>query len=270
MSRVWRSGAGAVVTKSLGKEPKKGYSGPNIVQTPCGLLNAMGLSNPGVDVMVEEIEGAKENGCTVIGSIFGGTAEDYEDLTSRMEEAGVDAVELNLSCPHAEGLSTIGRDPDLTEEIVEACSKFSVPIWAKLPGNTHIPNLLEVADSATDGGADALVVTNTLPSMAIDAETEKPILGNRKGGLSGPAMKPVGIRLVYEVYEQTDAPVVGAGGVTNGEDVIEYMLAGASAVQIGTGVMDRDIDIFRKVTEEAAEFLEGREFGEIVGNAHDS
>lgn len=269
LKRVLRSGAGAVVTKSIGPKPREGYSGPNIVQTPCGLLNAMGLPNPGMENMVEEIETVKEKGGTVIGSIFGDGLEEFKKLSRKMEEAGVDAVELNLSCPHAKKLSTIGNDPEMAERITKEVSKESdVPIWAKLPGNTNISNLLEVAQSVQKAGVDAITIANTFPGMAIDARAEKPVLGHGTGGLSGPAIKPIALRLIYEVYKKVDIPIIGSGGVMNGEDMIEYLLAGASAVEIGTGIMWRDIDIFEKVCEEALPFLEDRSVTRLIGSAH--
>lgn len=269
LKRVLRSGAGAVVTKSIGPKPREGYSGPNIVQTPCGLLNAMGLPNPGMENMVEEIETVKEKGGTVIGSIFGDGLEEFKKLSRKMEEAGVDAVELNLSCPHAKKLSTIGNDPEMAERITKGVSKESdVPIWAKLPGNTNISNLLEVAQSVQKAGADAITIANTFPGMAIDARAERPVLGHETGGLSGPAIKPIALRLIYEVYKKVDIPIIGSGGVMNGEDMIEYLLAGASAVEIGTGIMWRDIDIFEKVCEEALPYLEDRSVTKLIGSAH--
>lgn len=269
LKRVLRSGAGAVVTKSIGPKPREGYSGPNIVQTPCGLLNAMGLPNPGMENMVEEIETVKETGGTVIGSIFGDGLEEFKKLSRKMEKAGVDAVELNLSCPHAKKLSTIGNDPEMAERITKEVSKESdVPIWAKLPGNTNISNLLEVAQSVQKAGADAITIANTFPGMAIDARAERPVLGHETGGLSGPAIKPIALRLIYEVYKKVDIPIIGSGGVMNGEDMIEYLLAGASAVEIGTGIMWRDIDIFEKVCEEALPYLEDRSVTKLIGTAH--
>lgn len=268
LKRVWESGAGGVITKTTGKKPKKGYPGPNIVETPSGLLNAMGLPNPGIKEMEEEIKIAKKAGATVIGSIFGEKQKEFKKLAEKMAEIEVDAIELNLSCPHAEKLSLIGQNPKTAKKIVKNCQNIEKPIWAKLPGNTNIPNLIKVAKAVEDGNADAIVLTNTLPGMAIDIETEKPILGNEKGGLSGPAIKPVGVRLVYEVYEEIDIPIVGAGGVTTGKDMIEYILAGASAVEIGTGIMEKDFEIFEKVCEKAKEKLEDEKITDLIGRAH--
>ncbi len=268
LKRVWKSGPGGVITKTVGLEPRKGYRGPNVVETPHGLLNAMGLPNPGIENMIKEIEPVKEAGGTVIGSIFGENREDYEKLAKRMEDAEVDAIELNLSCPHAESLSLIGQTPNLASKITSISKNLKTPIWAKLPGNTHIHNLVNVAKAVEKAGANAIVLTNTLPGMTIDTTAEEPILGHKTGGLSGPAIKPVGIRLVYEIFEEVDIPIVGSGGVTTGEDILEYILAGASAVEIGTGIMWRDLEIFEKVCEEAKEELKDRNIENLVGKAH--
>ncbi|KXA90738.1 hypothetical protein AKJ57_03915 [candidate division MSBL1 archaeon SCGC-AAA259A05] len=268
LKRVWNSGAGGVITKSMSKEAREGYLGPRVVETPCGLINSMGLPNPGIESMLEEIKIAKDSGALVVGSIFGNEVKEFAELTEKIDKVGAAAIELNLSCPHAEDLSTIGQNPKLTKKVIEACSGSEIPIWVKLPGNTHISNLVGVTKSAEKAGADAIVLTNTLPAMSIDVTSERPILGHGVGGLSGPAIKPIGLRLVYEVYEKIDIPIVGAGGIESGKDMIEYILAGASAVEIGTGMMERNLDIFKKVCEEASTFLDGREVDDLVGSAH--
>ncbi|KXB05185.1 hypothetical protein AKJ50_01590 [candidate division MSBL1 archaeon SCGC-AAA382A13] len=269
LKRVWKSGAGGVITKSVGPEPKKGYSGPNVVETPCGLLNAMGLPNPGIENMKKEIKNFKNQEKTIIGSIFGKNVEEFKKQALRMEETKVGGIELNLSCPHAGELSLIGHDPNLTEQITNVITnETSIPVWVKLPGNTHLANLRKVAKSAEKAGADALTITNTVPGMAIDIDTETPILGHDTGGLSGPAIKPIGVRLVYEIFEKVGIPIIGAGGITKGKDLIEYVLAGASAVQIGTGIIYRDIDIFEKICEETLTRLNGQKIENLIGKAH--
>lgn len=270
LKRVWKSGAGGVVTKSFGLRPNEGYKGPNVVETPCGILNAMGLPNPGGKETLEEIEKAQDAGVTVIGSIYGNEKGEFLNLASKLEKKGVEAVELNLSCPHAEGLSTIGHNPDMTARISKIGRELEIPVWVKLPGKTDIPKFREIARSAENAGADALVITNTLPGISIDLKSEKPILGHKTGGLSGPAIRPIGVRLVYEAYEEVNIPIVGVGGIIKGEDMIEYILAGASAVEIGTGIMERDLSIFEKVCNEAKEHLEGRNIEEIIGVAHET
>ncbi|MFP4005262.1 MAG: dihydroorotate dehydrogenase [Candidatus Hadarchaeia archaeon] len=269
LRNVWNHGAGAVLTKSFGLESRKGYDGPNVVETPCGLLNAMGLPNPGVEEVLKEVKKLSKESVKVIGSIYGHKKEDYLKLASRLEDK-VTAVELNLSCPHAEGLSNIGHDPQLTKKISGIGKELEIPVWVKLPAKTDIKKFIEVAKSAEKGGADAIVITNTLPGISIDVKSKKPVLGHKTGGLSGQAIKPVGIRLVYEAYREVDIPIIGVGGITTGEDMLEYILSGASAVEIGTGIMKRDLSIFEKICNEAEEILESHEIKELIGMAHES
>lgn len=268
LRRVWRSKAGAVTTKSVGTKPRKGYPGPRVVETSGGLLNAMGLPNPGIKNIVDEIKIAKKAGATVIGSVFGNKKEEFASLAQKIEKAGADAIELNLSCPHAETLTTIGHDPELTKEIIEIVTKIETPIWVKLPGNTHLSNLTQVAKAAEVSGAESLVLSNTFPGMTIDIEAGRPILGHETGGLSGPAIKPIGLRLVYEVSQRVEIPIIGAGGIRKSEDAIEYILAGASAVEVGTGIMQEGLGIFQNICGGITSFLEGREMKETIGLAH--
>ncbi len=269
MLRVWKAGAGGVVTKSVGLSPRDGYPNPVIVVLPHGLLNAMGLPGPGIDEFGEEVRTAVEGGAVVIGSVFGASPEEFAHLASRMEEYGVSAVELNLSCPHARGYGMeVGRDPEMVCEIVEEVkSAVGVPIWAKLtPNVTDIRPIVEAASAA-----DAIVLMNTLRAMAIDIRARRPVLSNVFGGYSGPAVKPVGVRLVYEAYEVTDKPIIGVGGVTTGEDVAEYLMAGASAVQVGSAIHYRGIDVFRLLAIELSHIMEEEGFTgirDMVGLAH--
>ncbi|KXB03815.1 hypothetical protein AKJ47_01590 [candidate division MSBL1 archaeon SCGC-AAA261G05] len=268
LKRVWESGAGAIITKSIGLESRKGYPGPSVAQTPCGLVNALGLPNPGIEYALEEIKVARESKATLLGSVFGRNVEEFEVLASKMEKAGVDAIEFNLSCPHAEDIPMIGQDPKLTKNVLKVRDNLETPIWVKLPGNTHLSNLVEVAKSAEEGGADALVISNTFPAMAINARAERPILGHKVGGLSGQAIRPIGLRLVYEVYKEVEIPIVGAGGVASGENMIEYVLAGASAVEVGMSIIESGLGIFQEICEEASSYLEGRKIKDLVGLAH--
>jgi dihydroorotate dehydrogenase (NAD+) catalytic subunit len=271
MLAIAKAGAGAIVTKSIGKEPRAGHPNPSIVELEHGLLNAMGLPNPGIDLFVKEIKEVKKSGVPIIGSVFGGTEDEIADLAGRMCEAGVHAVELNLSCPHAKGYGAeLGSSPERVERSCalarQACD---VPVFAKLTPNTSY--LADLAKAAERGGADAIVAINTLKGMAINAETGTPILGNRFGGLSGPAIKPVGIRCVYEIFEAVEIPVIGVGGVTTGRDAVEYIMAGASAVQIGTAVWMRGPEVFTSVCKEMSELMKDNGYSSIrkmLGVAH--
>ncbi len=271
MAEVARAGAGAIVTKSVGKEPRQGHQNPTIVELPDGLLNAMGLPNPGIELFGSEIQEAKEGGVPIIGSVLGCTDDEIAELAGAITRAGADAVELNLSCPHAKGY---GAELGSTPEAVESCcrkakAKTTVPVFAKLTPNTS--SIADLARAAERGGADAIVAINTLKGMVISTEARIPILANRVGGLSGPAIRPVGVRCVYEIFEAVKIPVVGVGGIVSGRDALEYIMAGARAVQIGTGVWYDGPQVFTKVCTQMIRFMEENGYetvDQIVGVAH--
>jgi len=233
-------GTGAVVTKSVGSKPRVGYANPTIVQTSCGLINAMGLPNPGIDEFVKEIREAKTVlNVPLIVSVYGFSAEEYATVAKKAVDAGAHAIELNVSCPHVrETGSEIGQNPRILAEVVEKVKAVvDKPVFVKLSPN--VTSIAEIAEAATKAGADAITAINTIKAMAIDTETAIPILGNRTGGLSGSAIKPTAIRCVYEIYERVKVPIIGCGGIVNWRDAVEFLLAGASAVQIGTAVAQK-------------------------------
>jgi len=219
LSRITKGGAGAVVTKSVGTEPRVGYSNPTVVQADSGLINAMGLPNPGIDVYAEEIKFSKTIlRVPVIVSVFGYSAEDYAVVAKKAIAAGADAVELNVSCPHVKQTGAeIGQSPKfLTEVVLQVKAAINKPLIVKLSPN--VADIAVLARAAVEAGADALTAVNTLKAMAIDSETMRPILSNSKGGLSGPAVKPVALRCVFDIHEAlNDVPIIGCGGVTIGE-----------------------------------------------------
>jgi len=266
-----KSGAGAVVTKSFGLNPNKGYSNPTTVEVTGGVINAIGLSNPGVDNFEKELK--KLDGTVpAVASIYGANPDEFSKIASQVQE-DVDAIELNVSCPHAmSGCgAAIGQDPTLTSTIVSAVKEsVNIPIFVKLTPN--VTDIVEVALSAEDAGANALTLINSLgPGMRIDIKTGKPILSNRFGGMSGPAIKPVAIRCVYDVFDAVEIPVIGVGGIRNYEDVLEFIYAGASCVQIGTSIMYEGMEIFGKVNEGLESFMKEmghKKLEEMVGIAH--
>ncbi len=271
MVAVAKAGAGAIVTKSVGREPRPGHGNPCVVELECGLLNAMGLPNPGIEAFAQEIREAKKAGVPIIGSVFGGSEDEMAGLTMAMQRAGADAVELNLSCPHARGYGTeLGSTPEAVESVCRRAKQdLKVPLFAKLTPNT--PSISALAVAAAHGGADGVVAINTLKGMAISTEARMPILANKVGGLSGPAIKPVGLRCVYEIYDSVEIPIIGVGGICSGRDALEYVMAGASAVQIGTAVWTEGPGVFSKVCREMLAFMEENGFktvGELVGVAH--
>jgi dihydroorotate dehydrogenase (NAD+) catalytic subunit len=271
MLAIAKAGAGAIVTKSIGKEPRIGHPNPSIVELQSGLLNAMGLPNPGIEAYASEIKEARLGGVPIIGSVFGETEAEIADLAQAMARAGADAVELNLSCPHAKGYGIeIGSTPDRVESICRQSKKNAgVPVFAKLTPNTS--SISELALAAERGGADAVVAINTLKAMAISPEARMPILANKVGGLSGPAIRPVGVRCVYEIFEAVKIPIIGVGGIASGRDALEYIMAGASCVQIGTALWTEGPEVFNKVCREMLGFMEENGYEtvmDMVGVAH--
>lgn len=261
MKRILSEGASAAVTKSIGMEERNGYKPPIVAIDDPIFINAVGLPNPGILNVGEEIKTARESGKPVIGSIFGKDENEFIELAGKMEEYGVLAVELNLSCPHVKGFgSEIGGDPNLVRKIVKGVKgAISKPVWSKLSPN--VTNLLDIANAASD--SDALVLINTVRGMKIDIYSKKPVLSNKVGGLSGSSIKPVGIRSVYEVKSNMDIPVIGVGGIESGFDAVEYIMAGATAVQIGTAVWKYGRAVFSKVTNELLEFMGSEGYGKI-------
>jgi dihydroorotate dehydrogenase (NAD+) catalytic subunit len=269
---IVEGGAAAVVTKSVGLKPRKGYANPTVVQANCGLINAVGLPNPGIEEFAKDIREAKMAlKMPLIVSVYGFSAKEYALVAKKAVEAGADAVELNVSCPHVkETGAEIGQKPEVLAEVVmKVKAAIKKPVFVKLSPN--VTDIADIAEAAVKAGADALTATNTVKAMAIDVETAKPILSNRKGGLSGPAIKPVAIRCVYEIYERVKAPIIGCGGITDWRDAVEFMLAGATAVQIGTAIALKGPTVFRAVARGIKTYLKRKGFRsvtEIVGLAH--
>jgi dihydroorotate dehydrogenase (NAD+) catalytic subunit len=273
MLEVIRNGAGAVVTKSLGLKPRKGYANPTVVQVDCGIINAMGLPNPSINRFAEEIQEIKQSEVNVpiIASVYGFSAEDFAKVAQKAEKIGVDSVELNVSCPHVEGTGCeIGQNPKMVAEVVKKVKAVvEKPVILKLTPN--VADIVAVAEAGVKAGADAITAINTVRAMKIDVETTRPILANKFGGLSGPAIKPIAVRCVYEIYEQVKTPIIGCGGVTTWEDAVEFLLAGASAVQIGSAIAWKDLGVFKSVTRGINHYVRRKGFrsvNDIVGLSH--
>jgi dihydroorotate dehydrogenase (NAD+) catalytic subunit len=272
LRRVAEAGAGAIVTKSLGLHPRRGYVNPTVVSLKNGLLNAMGLPNPGIDEFGDEMREAHVTVPRIV-SIYAASPQEFALVARKACMIGADALELNVSCPHAETLGAeIGQDPEMVQKIVkETKASVQIPIFVKLTPN--VTNISELAHAAEKAGADAVTAINTVRAMAINAETAVPILGNRIGGLSGPAIKPIAIRCVFEIFETVKIPILGCGGVESWSDAIEFVQAGASAVQIGTAIAAKGLDVFRHVVEGIELFLQRKRIGsvnELVGLSHRS
>ncbi len=268
IKRILESGAGAAVTKSIGSEERKGFDPPVIYRDNHSLINAIGLSNPGIENYEPEIKIATSSGKPVIGSIFGQTPEEFAMLAKKMQSYGASAVELNLSCPHVNGFGMeIGSDPELVSAIVsEVKSKINIPVYSKLSPNTSDMIKQAIAAEKSDG----YVLINTIKAMKIDITAGKPVLSNIYGGLSGSSIKPVGVRYVYEVKKETGKTIIGVGGINNFEDALEYIMAGASAVQIGSAISYVGIGIFSELAMALQKYMDANSINniqELVGVA---
>ena len=261
LSRVLLSGAGGVVTKSIGPHPKDGHAGPCLVVLEKGILNAMGLPNPSKEFVDEITSLAKK---PVIVSIFGSNPDEFA-LVGSWFAGKVAGIELNLSCPHAEGYgSAIGTDPALVEACTRAVSKSGIATWVKLTPN--VTDITAIGKAAERGGARAIVAINTIKAMRISTGMKCPVLGNRYGGLSGSAVFPIAVRCVYELYETCKIPIIGCGGVATADNVVEMMMAGASAVEIGSAVY-HDVKVFETIHADLYH-KDGLTPEEIIGCAH--
>ena len=271
LTRMADNGAGAVITKSIGPVPKKGHSNPTMVELEKGFLNAMGLPNPSYSEFLQELETVKGNtSVPVVASIFAGDSEGFVEVAEGLSSAHPDGFELNVSCPHAEGYgATIGCDSCLVEDITSSvCDVVDVPVWVKLTPN--VTDIVEIGKAAERGGADAVVAINTVRGMSIDINTGYPILGNRYGGLSGQVIRPIAVKCVYDLYASLEIPVIGVGGISFWQDAVEMIMAGASAVQVGSAV-SQSLDVFNSISSGIEEYLSSNGYSgidDIIGLAH--
>lgn len=272
LRKVGDSGAGAVVTKSAGLSPRKGYEGPVIVEVNDGLLNSLGLPNPGIEEMTKEICEAKKDVIPVIASVYGFDVDEYIKVAKTATKSGADAIELNVSCPHVREVAVeIGQDPALISEVVKGVKNVTdKPVIVKLsPNVTDIVYFAKIVEKA---GADAITAINTVRAMYVDIDIKRPVLSRKIGGLSGRAIKPIAIRCVYEIYKEVKIPIIGCGGISDWRDVIEYLLVGASAVQIGTSILYEDIRIFKKIQQGIKKYMQRKRLDtieSIIGGAHE-
>jgi len=267
LKRMADLGAGAVVTKSIGSEPKEGHPNPTMVKLDCGFLNAMGLPNPSYKDFQDELAIARQGCVPLVASVFGAHPDEFAEIITGLQ--GADAYELNVSCPHASGYgAVIGTDPVLVEEITRAAKKATkAPVWVKLTPN--VTDIVVIGEAAQKGGADAVVAINTVRGMAVDIHSGYPILGNIYGGLSGQAIRPVAVKCVFDLYKALAIPIIGVGGVGSWQDVVEMMMTGASAVQIGSAVYD-DVNIFNKICNGLSGYLSDKNYTlhDMIGLAH--
>lgn len=279
LERVARCGAGAVTSKSCGPAPRAGHPNPTVLDWGHGLINAVGLTNPGADEEVHILRDAKARlaplGVPLIASIFAETVQGFGDVARKVAEAAPDFIEVNISCPNVEAefgrpFAVDARDAAAVTAAVRQA--VSLPVIVKLSPN--VPDIAAIARAVEAEGADAIAAINTLgPGMVIDTDSGKPILANRTGGVSGPAIRPIAVRCVYDVSRAVRVPVIGIGGVTCGRDAVEMIMAGATAVGIGSAVYYRGPEVFAAVHAELRGFMETHGYSDISqmrGLAHDA
>ena len=268
--RLYDENIGGIVTKSISVEPMKGYPNPTIIPLSGGsYLNAVGLSNPGVNAFSEEL--SQNKNIPIFISLVGSSEKDFAKMIKVFDSLNIIGYEINLSCPHVSKMGMeVGDDLEAVTKIVSTARKNTKkPISVKV--GVGSVDVIELARTAIDAGANIITAINTLRAMSIDVETMMPILSNRIGGLSGTAIKPIGIRCVYEISKNLKVPVIGCGGISTWQDVVEYMLAGASAVQIGSVLGSAGPGIFNNITKDLKKYIERKgimKISEIVGIAH--
>jgi len=269
LAKAFQAGAGAVVSKSLGPVAQQGYNNPSVIEIfPDTFLNAVGLANPGINEFAEEVKFAKEKGTVVILSVFGEELREYGEMAKKGEKMGADAIELNISCPHAH-VSCIGADAQLTSEVVRLVKRQTqLPVIAKL--NPNVTDIVEIAHSAEKAGVDAITAINTVRGMLIDIDAKCPVLANKSGGISGKLLKPIAVKIVYDLFESVKIPIIGCGGICDWRDAVEFFLAGASAVQIGSALWN-GFELFSELADGTRKYLGKNKFKtvqEIIGRAH--
>ncbi|MBI2659500.1 dihydroorotate dehydrogenase [Candidatus Woesearchaeota archaeon] len=271
IGRIGKAGAGAVTLKSLCHEERQGNSNPTMFAYDGVFLNAVGLPGQGIDSALKDFQRLDNLSVPVIGSIYGYRIEQFDNVAKKMASLKPAMIEVDISCPHLDYGKPYYADAGLTAEVTKAVKKNSgkIPVSIKLSPNVY--DIKEIAHAAERAGADAITAINTATGMVIDIDAKKPVLANKTGGVSGPALKPIAVRCVYEIYETVKIPIIGTGGVTYGKDAIEIIMAGAAAVGIGTGIYYRGIGIFKKVCDEMEMWMKKnkiKNLNEIRGCAH--
>ncbi len=273
LANAAKNGAGAVTSKSISLEPRKGHPTPVIAEFQGGFLNAVGLSNQGTVASVEELHLAKKEGkVPVIASVFADSVENFALTAEKLAAAKPDLIEVNISCPNVDDEfgTPFSADPSAAARVTKAVKqRVKMPVFVKLSPNVW--SVKPIAKAVKAAGADGLTLINTVGGMLIDPIARKPILTNKSGGVSGPAVKPVALKCVFDAYAETKLPIIGMGGINNGIDAAEMLMAGASAVGIGTALYYRGADAFRLIADELHDFMKEEGFSsvkEMVGLAH--
>jgi len=273
MNNVIKNGAGGVTTKSISKEPRPGHPNPTMIGYEHFFINAVGLSNPGVENAILEMKKFKElSDAPLIGSLFDGTPEEFGEVAEKISGAPMDFLEVNISCPNVS--REFGTPFAYSTEAVEMITKkvkekSKVPVIIKLSPNAW--NIVEIAKTAEASGADALTAVNTVSGMVIDVRSRRPILANKQGGVSGSALFPIALKCVYDIYKAVKIPIIGTGGITTGEDALAMIMAGATLLGVGSAVYSRGNDCFKKITDEMEQIMKEENinnFDEIRGVAN--
>lgn len=274
LKRVAENGAGAVTIKSISTEPREGHKNPTVITFEAGMLNAVGYSNPGVGAAAREFSNLQDINAPVIASVIGMQKGDFVRVVEGLSGSQFSAIEIPLSCPHTPGFGLLAGQgtPEATFAITAEVRKVTrLPIFVKLSPN--IPEICTIAKAAEDAGANAITAVNSMgPGMIINIEAQRPVLSFKVGGVTGDALRPIAVRCVYDLYKAIKIPIIGVGGISTGRHAIEMMMAGASAVGIGTGVYYRGIDVFKKMCDEMTQWMEENgidNVNKIVGVAHD-
>ena len=271
IGRIGKAGAGAVTLKSLCHEERQGFSNPTMFAYNGVFLNAVGLPGQGIDSAVKDFKRLDNLSVPVIGSIYGYRIEQFGQVAKKMTSLKPAMIEVDISCPHMDYGKPYYADAGLTAKITKVVKKNAgtIPVSIKLSPNVY--DIKEIANAAEKSGANAVTAINAASGMVIDIQARKPVLANKIGGVTGPALKPIAVRCVYEVYETVKIPIIGTGGVTYGKDAIEMIMAGATAIGIGTGIYYRGTGIFKKVCDEMTAWMKKnkvKSLGEIRGAGH--
>ena len=272
LERVHKAGCGLVTMKSIGPGPRDGHNNPTVIDLGFGMINAVGLPTPGHDHMDAEWQALSGRTFPLNASIYGGSVEEFVQVARFVSEQGPEFIEINISCPNSDRHGMLfGVDEKAAFAVTDAVKRvIAVPLIAKL--TPAAPDIGKIARACEDAGADAICAINTAgPGMVIDIEARMPVLAFKKGGLSGPMIKPVAVRCVYDIYRAVSIPIIGLGGVTTGEDAVEMFMAGATLVGMGSAVRYRGIKVFDQVNRELADWLTDHHItrDEIIGAAHD-
>ncbi|MCK5699072.1 MAG: dihydroorotate dehydrogenase [Candidatus Aenigmarchaeota archaeon] len=271
MIRAYNSGAAAVTTKSISIAPRQGHKNPTVIAYEKGLMNAVGLSNPGIDAFTEEIKKTRQKNIPLILNTIGDTPQEMAQVAKKGEIAGAGIIELNPSCPNVTHEKPYASDPKLLKELITTVKKqVKIPVIVKLSPN--VENIKTIAKAAEQAGADGITAINTVgPGMLIDIASKKPVLDFKTGGISGPAIRPIAVRCVYDIYETVKIPIIGVGGITSANDAIEMMMAGATLAGIGSAIYYHDISIFKKIANDMEIWMKDNGYKtteELIGAAH--